>query len=35
MGWFVITFTIVVAALAPLLGADTRDGHDWTPGEAG
>ncbi|GII75418.1 hypothetical protein Sru01_04000 [Sphaerisporangium rufum] len=33
MTWFVIAFIVTVALLAPLAGADTRDGRDWTPGE--
>jgi hypothetical protein len=28
---FVLAFFVVLAALAPFLGADSRDGLDWTP----
>jgi hypothetical protein len=28
---FIIAVFVVLAALAPFLGADSRDGLDWTP----
>jgi hypothetical protein len=28
----ILAFFIALAILTPLLGADTRDGLDWTPG---
>ncbi|GII61374.1 hypothetical protein Skr01_14590 [Sphaerisporangium krabiense] len=31
MSWLVLAFIVAVAVLAPLFGADTRDGRDWKP----
>jgi hypothetical protein len=28
----VVLFFVALAVLAPLFGADTRDGRDWQPG---
>jgi hypothetical protein len=30
MIWFLLVL-VAIAALAPLIGADTRDGRDWQP----
>jgi hypothetical protein len=30
MIWFLLVLA-ALAVLAPLVGADTRDGHDWQP----
>ncbi|GII00897.1 hypothetical protein Pta02_29050 [Planobispora takensis] len=32
MIWFILAL-FAIAALAPLIGADTRDGRDWQPAE--
>ncbi|MEO3808695.1 hypothetical protein ABGB17_06810 [Sphaerisporangium sp. B11E5] len=35
MSWLILAFIVTAAVLAPLFGADTRDGRDWkrtTPG---
>jgi hypothetical protein len=29
MSWLILGFIAAVAVLAPLFGADTRDGRDW------
>ncbi|MDH2427827.1 hypothetical protein [Sphaerisporangium sp. TRM90804] len=29
MSWLVLAFILATAVLAPLFGADTRDGRDW------
>jgi hypothetical protein len=31
MSWLVLAFIVTVAVLAPIFGADTRDGRDWKP----
>ncbi|MFC6080867.1 hypothetical protein [Sphaerisporangium aureirubrum] len=31
MSWLVLAFILAAAVLAPLFGADTRDGRDWKP----
>lgn len=35
MTWLVLAFIITAAILAPLFGADTRDGRNWQPVSAG
>ncbi len=31
MSWLIIAFIVAVALLAPIFGADSRDGRDWRP----
>ncbi|MBB6472047.1 hypothetical protein [Sphaerisporangium rubeum] len=35
MTWLVLAFIIAAAILAPLFGADTRDGRNWQPVPSG
>ncbi|GAA3830601.1 hypothetical protein GCM10022226_59320 [Sphaerisporangium flaviroseum] len=31
MSWLILALIVAAAVLAPLFGADTRDGRDWRP----